>query len=150
MTRHGIAVSIAVTLWAAAPAFAQHGAKAPARYDASAEVTVAGTITSVMSAVSPDGVVGVHLQVKTPSGLVHVHLGPAMFIGQNNFFFIADDQVSIVGAKMVSGKDSVVWAREVTKNDKVLTLRNPDGTPRWTLATEEDPDGCGVSHGPIR
>jgi hypothetical protein len=149
MTRYRIAVTLAVTLWAAAPAFAQQAGKGPARYDATAETTVAGTVTSVMSAASADGVVGVHLQVKTPAGLVHVHLGPAVFIGDNNFFFIADDEVSIVGAK-VGGKDPVVWARSVTKDGKTLTLRNADGTPRWTLATADDPDGCGVAHGPIR
>jgi hypothetical protein len=32
---------------------------------------------------------------------------------------------------------------------KTLTLRNPDGTPRWKQATADDPDGCGVSHAPV-
>ncbi len=30
-----------------------------------------------------------------------------------------------------------------------LTKRE-DGTPRWPFATTEDPDGCGVSHAPVR
>lgn len=151
MTRHSVAIGVVIGICAcSASAFAQHAAKAAARYDAANETTVSGTVTSVISAASPEGVVGVHLELSTPSGRVRVALGPAMFIGENNFYFIADDAVSVVGAKVGSAKDNIVWAREVKKGDKVLTLRNADGTPRWTLATAEDPDGCGVPHGPIR
>jgi hypothetical protein len=151
MTRHSVAIAIAIGVCAlSGSAAAQHAAKAAARYDPAAETTVSGTVTSVISAVSPGGVVGVHLELKTASGPIHVSVGPATFIGDNNFYFIAEDVVTVVGAKVGSPKDFVVWARQVAKGDQVLTLRNADGTPRWTLATADDPDGCGVPHGPIR
>ena len=46
--------------------------------------------------------------------------------------------------------DVAMWAREISKGGKTLTLREPDGTPRWPVATADDPDGCGVSHAPVR
>jgi hypothetical protein len=78
-----------------------------------------------------------------------VALAPAMFIASNNYYFFVDEKVYVVGAK--SAKDGEIWARTISKDGKnVLVLRDEDGTPRWQRATAEDPDGCGVSHEPIR
>lgn len=145
-------VVLIVALACSAGAFAQSAGKAQpaARYDPAAETSVAGTIAGVISAPAADGVVGVHFQVRTPGGIVNVHVGPALFIGNNNFWFFAEDEVQITGATVGHGADTAVWARQITKGGKTLILRNPDGTPRWTLATAEDPDGCGVPHAPIR
>lgn len=117
-------------------------------YDKAAETTVAGVVRYVISPVGADGVVGVHLELKTPSGPVHVSLGPALFIANNNYYFFTDEPVYVVGAKSKSGG---IWARTISKDGKnFLILRDEDGTPRWPRATEDDPDGCGVSHDPIR
>ena len=128
-------------------------AQAPAagRYDAAGEATYGGVVATVVSAAGSDGSVGVHLDLKTESGkMVKVHLGPAMFIGMNNFSFFADDQVVVKGAYVSHDGEVAVWARQVTKDGKTLDLRTPDGTPRWPAATADDPDGCGVPHVPIR
>jgi len=124
---------------------------AAGRYDAAVETTYGGVVTTVVSAAGPDGSVGVHLNLKTDTGkIVKVHLGPAMFIGMNNFSFLADDVILVKGAYVSHDGEVAVWAREVTKGDKTLALRGPDGTPRWPLATAEDPDGCGVAHAAVR
>ena len=124
---------------------------APGKYDRAVEASYGGVITGVVSVVAPDGTVGVHLNLKTATGTtVRVHLGPAVFIGMNNFSFLADDLVLVRGAYVSHDGDVAVWAREVTKGDKTLALRGPDGAPRWTKATAEDPDGCGVPHAPVR
>lgn len=121
------------------------------QYDPAIEGSYGGIVTSVVSASGPDGTVGVHLNLKTATGtIVKVHLGPAVFIGMNNFFFFADDQILVKGAYVSHDGDVALWAREVSKEGKTLTLRGPDGTPRWPLATAADPDGCGVSHDPVR
>lgn len=141
-----------VGAWAA-PIVAQTVAKAPAApktYNPAAEVSVSGTIRHVVGVAGPDGTVGVHLDVITSSGLTHVHLGPAMFIGMNNFSFLVDDPVEIRGAKVLHDGEVAIWARTVKKGEQTLVLRNEDGTPRWPNATAEDPDGCGVAHAPIR
>ncbi len=114
-------------------------------YDKAAETTIAGEIRYVLSAASPDGTVGVHLEVITPSGPVRVALGPAMYIASNNYYFFVEEKVVVVGAKTQSGE---IWARTISKDGKnFLVLRNEDGTPKWSQADE---DGCGVAHAPIR
>ena len=130
---------------------AQSAGVAPGPYDPTVEGLYGGIVTSVISVVGPDGTVGVHLNLKTATGVVvKVHLGPAAFIGMNNFSFFADDQIQVKGAYVSHDGEVGLWAREVFKDGKVLALRGPDGTPRWTLATADDPDGCGVSHAPVR
>jgi hypothetical protein len=150
MIRH-FALSILVAGVLAAPVAAQSRAPAPAQYDPAAEVTYGGIITAVVAVNGPDGTVGVHLNVKTGTGvIVKVHLGPAMFIGMNNFAFFADDQVLVTGALVSHAGETALWARQINKAGKTLTLRSADGTPRWPYATADDPDGCGISHDPVR
>ena len=124
---------------------------APGHYDPAVEATYAGVVTGVVSIPGTDGTVGVHVDLKTATGtIVRVHLGPAVFIGMNNFSFFADDLILVKGAYVSHDGGIAVWAREVSKAGKTLALRNPDGAPRWAQATADDPDGCGVSHAPVR
>jgi hypothetical protein len=124
---------------------------ASGKYDLAVEASYGGVITSVISVTGPDGTVGVHLDLKTATGTkVRVHLGPAIFIGMNNFSFFADDLVLVRGAYVSHDGDVAVWARQVSKEGKTLALRDENGAPRWTQATAEDPDGCGVPHAPVR
>lgn len=151
MTRKIATYTFILGAWAA-PIVAQTVAKAPVptTYNPAAEVTITGTVRHVVGIPGPDGTVGVHLDVTTPDGLMHVHLGPAMFIGMNNFSFLVDDPVEIIGAKVLHDGEVAIWARVIKKGGETLVLRNDDGTPRWPAATADDPDGCGVAHGPIR
>lgn len=145
----GVSVLVAGVL--AASGAAQSRSTATAQYDPTAEVSYGGIVAGVVSVVGPDGTVGVHLNLKTGTGAnVKVHVGPAIFIGMNNFSFFVDEQVLITGSFVSHDGDTAVWAREVHKGGKTLTLRDADGTPRWLYATAEDPDGCGVSHAPVR
>lgn len=137
-------LSLVATIAAAQP-------PAAGRYDPKVEASYAGVITGVISAPGPDGNVGVHLNLKTATGtIVKVHLGPAVFIGMNNFWFFADDLILVRGAYVSHDGEVAVWARQVSKAGKTLALRGPDGAPQWPLATAADPDGCGVSHDPVR
>jgi len=68
----------------------------------------------------------------------------------NNFSFLVDESVTVRGAKVTRSGENAIWARLVVKDGKTLVLRDEDGTPRWSRASAEDPDGCGVSHAPIR
>jgi hypothetical protein len=120
-----------------------------ARYDRAAEKTIAGTIKAVASYPTPDGAVGVHLDLATADGLVSIHVGPAMYIGQQNFWFFADDRVEIVGARVPHDDNTPFWAKAIIKGSATLVLRNDDGTPRWAPATDGT-DGCGVAHPPLQ
>ena len=145
-----LAVSTFV-IGACAALAAQAPVTAPRAYDASREVTVGGVVTSVVPTTGADGVVGVHLAVENARGtIVRVHLGPALFIGMNDGWFAADDQVLVTGAFVTHDGDMALWARQITKDGRTITLRSPDGTPRWPYATADDPDGCGVAHAIVR
>jgi hypothetical protein len=114
-------------------------------YDPAAETTVTGTIRHVVTFRAPDGVVGVHFDLQGPTGLINVHVAPAMFIGMNNFSFLADEQVEIAGVSVFQDGNKSFIARSITTEGRTLTLRAPDGTPAWTAA-EDGTDGCGVAH----
>jgi hypothetical protein len=146
-----LSLSILALVFAASSAAAQTPATASAHYDPGTEASYGGVVTGVVSIAGPDGSVGVHLNLKTATGtIVRVEVGPAIFIGMNNFSFFADDLILIKGAYVRHDGDVAVWARSVSKDGKTLELRDTDGTPRWPFATAEDPDGCGVSHDPVR
>jgi hypothetical protein len=146
-----LALSLLVLGVVATTAAAQPPGTAPGNYDPNAEFSYGGIVDSVIAVAGPDGTVGVHLNLKTGAGtIVKVHLGPAIFIGMNNFFFLSDDQILVKGAYVIHDGDVALWARQVSKGGKTLTLRSPDGAPRWPFATADDPDGCGVSHLPVR
>jgi len=118
------------------------------RYDRSAEKTINGTIRAVASFAAPDGSVGVHFDLKTPEGMVSVHVAPAMYIGLQNAFYMADEQIEIIGAPMTVGGHTTFWAKAIMKGSSMLVLRDAEGRPRWTPA-EDGTDGCGVNHPPL-
>jgi hypothetical protein len=132
----------------AAPILAQTHATPRTAYDRATEAAIAGTIVGVDAYRAVDGTVGVHLEVNTGRELVRIVAGPATHIGQNNFAFLIDERIAIIGARASGDGDAAVWARTIAKGSTMLVLRNEDGTPRWTPATDGT-DGCGVNHPPL-
>ena len=141
------AIAFAVLSLSAAPISAQSSTQS-ASYDRTAERAIAGTIHAVVTFEDAAGTVGVHLDLQTADGLVSVHVAPAMFIGQSNFWFFADDQVEIIGTRTMHDGNFAIWAKAIQKGATVLALRNADGTPKWASAAE-GADGCGVNHSPL-
>jgi len=65
-----------------------------------------------------------------------------------NAFYMADEQVEIIGAPtMVDGR-TTFWAKAIMKGSSMLVLRDAEGRPRWTPA-DDGTDGCGVNHPPL-
>ena len=120
-------------------------ASQPIRYDRATEKSFTGTIKAVASYPAADGSVGVHLDLKTADGMVSVHVGPALYIGQQNFWFFADDQIQVIGSRVTTEWNTPIWAKAIMKGSTVLSLRSDDGTPKWPL-TGDGTDGCGVAH----
>ena len=130
-------------------ASAMLAAQSPARYNGAVEKVVSGTIKTAVALPAADGSVGVHLDLRTAEGVVDVHVAPATFIGQENFWFFADEAVVVTGFTLTGDNDGPIWARVVKKGSTVLVLRREDGTPRWATAND-GVDGCGVNHPPIQ
>jgi hypothetical protein len=131
----------------AAPIVAQSIASRAA-YDRATETSIAGVIVGVDAYPGADGVVGVHLEVNTGREFVQVHVGPAIYLGANNFFFFADERVSVIGSRVSTDARTAIWARTIAKGPSMLVLRNENGTPKWTPAAD-GADGCGVSHASV-
>jgi hypothetical protein len=114
-------------------------------YKPAEEVTISGTIVHVVSLQGPEGF-GVHFDLKTPAGPVNVHVSPAAYIGEKNFWFFADEQIELIGVKMFIDDNKSFVVRSITKADgKTLVLRSPEGKPLWTPSTDGT-DGCGAAH----
>jgi hypothetical protein len=131
----------------AAPILAQTVATPRTEYDRTTESAIAGTVVGV-DVYRVDSAVGVHLIVNTGQALVNVVAGPATYLGQNNFSFLLDDRIVVIGPRVSRAGYASVWARTIAKGSTMLVMRNEDGTPKWTPATD-GADGCGVNHAPF-
>ena len=142
MRRHFISAVLVVA--ASAVVAAQSGGT----YDRLGEQALSGTIKTVVSFQAPDGSVGVHFDLMTDDGkLVSVHVGPALYIGMQNFFFFADDKVQIIGTRTTYDGNVFFTAKSIQKGSEMLVLRDATGKPKW--AGDIGIDGCGVNHLPI-
>jgi hypothetical protein len=122
--------------------FAQSGS---VTYSPAEETTISGIILHVVSLQGADGF-GVHFDLKTPQGMVNVHVSPATYIGEKNFWFFADEEIELTGTTLFLDGNKSFLARTVKKADgKQLELRAPDGKPLWT-SRSDGTDGCGVAH----
>src|SRR5499427_778142 len=98
-------------------------------YNPSTETTVKGTVEHVRTAFLPGGGASaqsqgessgpLYLDLNSDSGKFAVFLGPAWFAESKGFKFAKGDQVEVTGSKV---RDDAIVAREVKKDDKVLTL----------------------------
>ena len=120
----------AIFVITASMAFAQMRNCAMSRYDKSTEATISGTVEDVQEC-QCCSMQGTRLTVKTDSGTLVVHLGPAAFIAKEGFNFAKGDTVEVVGSKAKCCGTDGTFAREVTKDGKKLTLRDESGRPMW-------------------
>ena len=103
-------------------------------YNTSTEVTVIGTVETVNQVTGPNGWGGTHLSLKTKTEVLDVHLGPSWYLTQNKVSFSKGDKIKILGSKVKFNDRDVLLAREVSKRDTKLVLRNASGFPLWSRA----------------
>jgi hypothetical protein len=120
----------AITLmWSQTNSAPRHGTP---NYDPKTETTVKGIVEENVQQTGPGGWGGTHLIVKTETGTVEVHVGPTQYIAAQGFSFAKGDKVEVTGSQLKMGSTNVIIAREVKKDDKVLTLRDAQGFPKWS------------------
>lgn len=100
-------------------------------YNPSTETTVKGTVEKVNTISGGGRWGGTHLELKTESGILDVHLGPSDFVSSKGFQFAQHDRIQVTGSKVTYQGHPAIIAREVKMHDKVLTLRNAQGIPEW-------------------
>lgn len=121
----------AVVCWAVfaiAPALALAQPKAP-EYDVASEVTVRGQVTDIHESKLRTDHPGLHLMLQTETGAVEVHACPVRFLRELEFTIETGDTLSVVGSQPRKG--SVIVAREITKGQMGLILRDKNGVPNW-------------------
>jgi hypothetical protein len=120
----------AIVVAAPVPTLAQ-AARAP-EYDVKAEVTIKGTVEDFHESKLRGDHPGLHVVLRTESDPepVEVHACPLRFMTDLEFAIAKGDTITVVGSRP-GGKGDVV-AREITKGQTSLTLRDKTGEPVWT------------------
>jgi hypothetical protein len=113
---------------AAAQALAQAPPKAP-EYDVAAEVTVRGQVTEIHESKLATDHPGLHLTLKNDDETVEIHACPVRFLNELEFTVAMGDTLSVTGSRPKKGP--VVVAREITKGQLSLILRDKNGVPNW-------------------
>ncbi len=125
-----VMVAILLIVMLAALGMAQTEASATLKYDVAKEATLKGNIDDIKEIASAKGP-SLHLLVKAGSEITEVYLCPNAFLRELAFNFAKGDQVTIVGSKVKVDNVDVVLAREVTRGNDTLTLRDKKGNPVW-------------------
>jgi hypothetical protein len=113
---------------AAAQALAQPTPKAP-EYDVAAEVTVRGEVIEIHESKVATDHPGLHLILKNEDETLEIHACPVRFLKELEFSVAVGDTLSVTGSRPKKG--SVVVAREITKGQLSLILRDKRGVPNW-------------------
>jgi hypothetical protein len=97
------------------------------QYDAAKEVTLKGTISSVVKKPTGGMLVGEHLMLATSSGTVDAHIGSFLARDKRLNTLAQGQSVSAVGVKMnLKGKE-VFIVRTIETDGQTLTVRNQHG-----------------------
>lgn len=136
MRRIVLTLSLLLLLGASAPlALGQRGmGQGPSAgpYDPATEVTLHGTVADVTTQTGRRRAAGVHVTLRTGSGLVDVRLGPARYLDEKGLSLAEGDEVTVVGSKVTVAGTEAVIARQVTKGGVTTTLRDERGIPLWS------------------
>jgi hypothetical protein len=96
-------------------------------YDVAREVTLKGTVSSVLTEPSPGMIMGSHLLLATASGDVDASLGRFGLLGKDAFSVAAGQQVEVTGVMKTLMDKQVFVARTVKVGGQVYTMRNQHG-----------------------
>jgi hypothetical protein len=104
------------------------GRTATQMYDASKEITLEGSVSSIHSAL-PGKAPGTHLLVATSKGTVDGLLGPYALLGSNRVSVAAGTHVKMVGVMANVHGNQVFLVRTIDTGSHVYTIRSAHGFP---------------------
>ena len=117
------------------PALAQLSARpkvpvsSPTGYDVRKEVTIEGTVTSVVTKPSAGMLAGAHVILASSSGPIDVHLGNAATNVSRGLSYTSGERLRIVGVMTTAYGRSVFLARTIQAGSRVQVIRNERGLP---------------------
>jgi len=104
-----------------------NAAESDSRYDVSKEVTLSGTVSSVLYKPAPGMSWGSHLMVETVSGRLDASLGRFGLEGKDALSVNPGQQIELTGVMKTVRDKEVFVVRSVKAYDKIYILRNEHG-----------------------
>jgi hypothetical protein len=97
------------------------------RYDMTKEVTLTGTIQSLVRKPAPGTIMGAHLMVSTAQGTVDAHIGNLVLVGKRPTSFASGQSVKLVGLMTTINQKNVLLVRTIQTGSDTITVRNERG-----------------------
>jgi DNA/RNA endonuclease YhcR with UshA esterase domain len=110
----------------------------PLSYNVSEEVTLKGTVSSVLEKPAKGMTMGSHLVVQTPAGTVDASLGMFGLRGKGALSVSEGQQVEVTGVMKTIRNQQVFLARTVKANGQTFVIRNEHGFPVSPQARERE------------
>ncbi len=107
-------------------------AQSAPKYDIATETRLKGTVDEVKQITTAKGDPAIHLMVKTATELLEVYLCPNAYLQEMEMAFAKGDQVEVTGSKVKADDADVILAKDITKGNDTLVLRDKKGIPVWT------------------
>jgi hypothetical protein len=114
---------------AQAPATKAPDGKAP-EYDSNAVVKIKGIVEDIHESKTRGDHPGLHLILRTETETVEVHTCPLSFMTDLEFTIEKGDELTVEGSR--PDPTGIVVAREITKGQTSLRVRDEKGAPCWT------------------
>jgi len=105
------------------------GAAGPVSHNATAEVTLTGTVSSVLTKAAPGMIVGSHLLLATAYGEVDASLGRFGLQGEGAVSVAAGQQIEATGVMKTIRDKSFFLVRSIKVGGEVYIVRNKHGFP---------------------
>jgi hypothetical protein len=108
---------------------AASGAATPLSYGVAEEVTLTGTVSSVLMKAAPGMIVGAHLLLATPSGPVDASLGRFGLQGAGAASVAAGQQIEATGILKTIKNKTFFLVRTLKVGGEIYTIRSKHGFP---------------------
>lgn len=106
--------------------------KAPPAYNPAAEVTISGVVTETREFFCPiSDDQALHLVLRSAQSVLLVHVAPTRFLRAQGFQFHAGEALDVVGTRVNFQQQDAMLAREITRGNEVLIVRDHQGRPLW-------------------
>jgi len=97
------------------------------KYDLSNEVTLTGTIQSLVKKPAPGTLMGAHLMVSTAQGTVDAHIGNFLIAGRNPTSFVSGESIKLVGIMTTINHHNLFLVRTLQMGDRTIMVRSEHG-----------------------
>jgi len=122
-----LAISLLATPLCADESVAPKRTVIASKYDLTKEVTLTGTVQSLVRKPAPGTLMGAHLIVSTAQGSVDAHIGNHLFAGRSTISFVSGQSVKLVGIMTEFNHQNLFLVRTIQTGDTTITVRNEHG-----------------------